>query len=103
MYGSLLFSGFLSRQVLPGHLGRLGQIGIFHGAVGTRPHTFLAAGAGLRVFDMHVRMSGPIQFHQNSFRADCHTFPAAFSVARGDMDELRFTQMEKMEHIHHLS
>jgi hypothetical protein len=61
----------------------------------TRPYTFLAAGAGLRVPDMHMRMPGPTHFYQNGFRADCHTVPAALAMVWVEMDELRFTHMKK--------
>jgi len=89
--------------VLPGYLGRLGYIGIFDRSVWTHPHAFLTAGAGIRVADMHMRMPGPIHFYENSFRADCHAFPAALALVRGKPDVFRFTQKKKMEYIHNLS
>jgi hypothetical protein len=52
---------------------------------------------------MHMRMPGPIHFYENSFRADCHAFPAALALVRGKPDVFRFTQKKKMEYIHNLS
>jgi hypothetical protein len=89
--------------MLPGLLRCLGYIGVFDRAICTYPHAFLAAGAGVRVADMHMRTPGAVHFYKNGFRADCHALPAALTLVWGKPNVFRFTQKKKMEYIHNLN
>lgn len=83
--------------MLPGRMGIPRHIGIFDGGMFTYPRAFFAAGAGLRVADVHVRAPGPVHFYKDSFRADCHALPAALAIVRVETNEFRFTHKKKME------
>jgi hypothetical protein len=69
----------------------------------TCPHAFLAAGAGLRIADVHVRVPGVPYFYEDSLRADCHAFPAALAIVRVEPNVFRFTPKKKIEWVHNFS
>ena len=83
--------------MLPDLLCRFRHIGIFDGGMFAGPHTFLAAGAGLRIADVHMRMPGPVHFYEHSLRANSHAFPAALAIVRVEPDIFCFTPKKKME------